>query len=107
MWAVGSHYCKLLQVPQNAADRLRPHTTLQLCKCTPLVLLPAVCVCSLSRSRGSGSEGDGGKAKGSDGGLPGSTHRKDEEEEVLSFALQAFETSLVPVFLVGMADLGC
>ena len=92
---------------QSAADRPRPHTTLQLCKCRPLVLLPVVCVCSLSRSRGSGSGGDGGTAKCIASDFPGSTHREDEEEEVLSFTLQAFETSLVPVFLVGMTDLGC
>lgn len=71
-----------------------------------MLLLPVVCVCRLSRSRGSGSGGDGGEAQCSDGSLPGSTHRNEEEEEVLSFVLQAFETSLVPVFLVGMADLG-
>ena len=61
---------------------------------------------SLSRSRGSGGGGGSGAAKCTDSGLLGSRHRSAEEEEVLSFALQAFETSLVPVFLVGLAYWG-
>ena len=64
-------------------------------------------LCSLSRSRGSGGGGESGADKGSDGGLAGSQRQgAEEEEEVLSFALQAFETSLVPVFLVGVGDRG-
>lgn len=71
-------------------------------------LLSDVRVFSLSRSRdsGGGGVGDGSAAKCSGNGHSGSKCRSADEEEVLSFALQAFETTLVPVFLVGLPELG-
>lgn len=99
MWAVGSHHSKLLQVGECM-------WSVQYVLWQVLHAVLACGLCSLSRSRGSGGGGESGAAKGSDSGLAGSQRQGTEEEEVLSFALQAFETSLVPVFLVGVGDRG-
>ena len=96
VWAVGSHHRKLLQVGGRVCG---------ICCTSCCMLHQLACVlCSLARSRGSSSGGESGAAKGSDSGLAGGQDRGAKEEEVLSVTLQAFETSLVPAFLVGVID---